>query len=156
MPPGVTIHTTESPSVSQRTRSRPLQNASKKYSCVTCHTRKVKCDRDQPCTSCLKTGSECTYTEPPPPRRRMKKPKQSSAARLKRYQEVLRNHGIDPDIDFSQNTPSSDGGNKTCSRNSQPPRLCMSASSESRQSKELEAKSGKLITKCGKSMYIEK
>lgn len=30
-------------------------------SCVKCRRRKAKCDRNQPCSNCEKTGSECTY-----------------------------------------------------------------------------------------------
>jgi hypothetical protein len=34
-----------------------------KHPCVTCQRRKVKCDRRDPCTRCLKSGEECTQPE---------------------------------------------------------------------------------------------
>ncbi|KAJ5594400.1 uncharacterized protein N7459_000608 [Penicillium hispanicum] len=45
-------------------------NSSKPYSCVICHKRKVKCDRQEPCSNCAKANAECIYQPPPPPRRR--------------------------------------------------------------------------------------
>ncbi|KAJ6087236.1 hypothetical protein N7467_006150 [Penicillium canescens] len=39
-------------------------------SCVVCHNRKVKCDRQDPCSNCAKADVECIYRAPPPPRRR--------------------------------------------------------------------------------------
>ncbi|KAF7553479.1 hypothetical protein G7Z17_g3602 [Cylindrodendrum hubeiense] len=39
-----------------------LSNAGRKRrSCVNCSKRKVKCDKQQPCTSCSKIGSECVF-----------------------------------------------------------------------------------------------
>ncbi|KAJ5120045.1 hypothetical protein N7448_010714 [Penicillium atrosanguineum] len=45
-------------------------NSTKPYSCVVCHNRKVKCDRNEPCSNCAKSKAECIYRPPPPPRRR--------------------------------------------------------------------------------------
>lgn len=44
--------------------------SSKSYSCVICYQRKVKCDRQDPCSNCAKSRAECIYRPPPPPRRR--------------------------------------------------------------------------------------
>lgn len=44
--------------------------SSKSYSCVICYQRKVKCDRQDPCSNCAKSRAECIYRSPPPPRRR--------------------------------------------------------------------------------------
>jgi hypothetical protein len=33
------------------------------HPCVACQRRKVKCDRKDPCTRCLKSGQECTQPE---------------------------------------------------------------------------------------------
>ena len=40
------------------------------YACATCHKRKVKCDRKDPCSNCVKHGTECEFRAPPPPRKR--------------------------------------------------------------------------------------
>lgn len=45
-------------------------NSFKPYSCVVCHNRKVKCDRNEPCSNCAKANVDCIYRPPPPPRRR--------------------------------------------------------------------------------------
>ncbi|EPS26740.1 hypothetical protein PDE_01679 [Penicillium oxalicum 114-2] len=47
---------------------RPAQP--KSFSCVVCHRRKVKCDRQEPCSNCAKSRVGCVYQAPPPPRRR--------------------------------------------------------------------------------------
>ncbi|PTB39386.1 hypothetical protein M441DRAFT_437316 [Trichoderma asperellum CBS 433.97] len=40
------------------------------FACVRCAGRKVKCDRNIPCTACVKHGAKCVFQPPPPPRRR--------------------------------------------------------------------------------------
>ncbi|CAG8028394.1 unnamed protein product [Penicillium salamii] len=40
------------------------------FSCVVCHKRKVKCDRQEPCSNCAKANVECVYRAPPPRRKR--------------------------------------------------------------------------------------
>lgn len=52
-----------------------------KYSCVSCHKRKVKCDRLEPCGYCARHDEDCVYQDPLPPRKR-KRPADS--------EEVLR------------------------------------------------------------------
>ncbi|RHZ53569.1 Zn(II)2Cys6 transcription factor [Aspergillus thermomutatus] len=49
-------------------------------SCTVCRYRKIKCDRQKPCSSCVRAGSECVY--PPGPGRAPKKPRQALDARL--------------------------------------------------------------------------
>ncbi|RAL12218.1 transcription factor domain protein [Aspergillus homomorphus CBS 101889] len=39
-------------------------------SCVVCNRRKVKCDRQDPCSACTRNGVECIYRAHFPPRRR--------------------------------------------------------------------------------------
>ena len=71
---------------------KPLQ----KHSCSTCARRKVKCDRHEPCTSCLKTKSHCLYSSVTPLPRRRKRPAQEDLfARLRRYEGLLRKNNID-------------------------------------------------------------
>ncbi|OJJ99943.1 hypothetical protein ASPACDRAFT_43581 [Aspergillus aculeatus ATCC 16872] len=43
-------------------------------SCVVCNRRKVRCDRQDPCSACAKNGTECIYRAHPPPRRRKRRP----------------------------------------------------------------------------------
>ncbi|KFZ20378.1 hypothetical protein V501_00170 [Pseudogymnoascus sp. VKM F-4519 (FW-2642)] len=75
----------------QSTVSKPP----KVFSCVLCAQRKVKCDRKQPCSNCIKAGVSCTPGAPPKPRSRRRRVIETDvAARLQRYEELLRRHGI--------------------------------------------------------------
>ena len=68
----------------------------KAYSCIRCFERKVKCDRESPCSHCSKSGSECIFRVPPPPRRRKKRTQEDILkARLTHYEDILRARGID-------------------------------------------------------------
>ncbi|KNG81473.1 fungal specific transcription factor domain protein [Aspergillus nomiae NRRL 13137] len=42
----------------------------KNPSCVVCARRKVRCDRNDPCSACIKRGAECVFPTHIPPRRR--------------------------------------------------------------------------------------
>jgi hypothetical protein len=43
------------------------------YACTTCVQRKVRCDKQQPCLSCVRSGLTCRYRSTPPPPRRKRK-----------------------------------------------------------------------------------
>ncbi len=58
------------------------------YSCITCQHRKVKCDKKQPCSVCVKAGVQCTPSIPAPPRRRKKENSETrTLAKPKRYED---------------------------------------------------------------------
>ncbi|KAH7120542.1 fungal-specific transcription factor domain-containing protein [Dactylonectria macrodidyma] len=57
--------------------------------CSLCQRRKVKCDRNYPCSNCVKFAAPCTPCPPPAPRRR-RKPRMELQARLERCEELLR------------------------------------------------------------------
>ncbi|KAK4940956.1 hypothetical protein LTR10_019000 [Elasticomyces elasticus] len=66
-------------------------------SCIRCADRKVKCDRQEPCHACIKHKAQCIYREIPPPRKRQKRAKQEIlSARIKHYEALLQEHGINP------------------------------------------------------------
>lgn len=61
--------------------------------CVLCQQRKVKCDRKFPCSGCVKHGIQCvpaTQTR----RRRRRFPERDLLARLRYYEDLLRQHKI--------------------------------------------------------------
>ena len=67
------------------------------YSCVRCSDRKVKCDRQSPCSACVKHNAQCVFRPPHPPRKRHKRVKDDILNdRLKRYEALLQEQGIDP------------------------------------------------------------
>lgn len=71
----------------------PLQ-----HSCVICQRRKVKCNRQFPCSNCVKSRIECTPSIPAPPRRRKRKvPDEEIQAKLRYYRELLKDYGATPD-----------------------------------------------------------
>jgi hypothetical protein len=65
------------------------------HSCILCQQRKVRCDRQKPCSNCLKARAECIPSAPTLPRRRRKKLAETDlAGRLKKYEHLLRSHNI--------------------------------------------------------------
>lgn len=73
-------------------------------SCVLCQQRKVRCDKNKPCGNCVKAGVECRVIPPQPPRRRKKRiSERDLVARLRKYEALLAQHGVEfeslgPDI----------------------------------------------------------
>jgi Fungal Zn(2)-Cys(6) binuclear cluster domain len=70
-------------------------------SCIVCRQRKVKCDKQQRCSNCVKAGIECVYATPARPRRRFgngKLPEDISRDelinRVRRYEALFRKHGL--------------------------------------------------------------
>ncbi|KIV95466.1 hypothetical protein PV10_03120 [Exophiala mesophila] len=71
---------------------------SKPFSCLRCFERKVKCDKQSPCSNCTRSKAECTFRIPPPSRRRKKKPAEEALLeRLKQYEALLQSKGIHVD-----------------------------------------------------------
>lgn len=65
------------------------------HACVICQRRKVKCDRTDPCLNCVKHRVECEYRVPAPPRRRKRQsPDPQLHAKVRRYEEILQQHGV--------------------------------------------------------------
>ncbi|KAM3519302.1 hypothetical protein NHJ13051_007593 [Beauveria bassiana] len=64
-------------------------------SCVLCQQRKVRCDKQKPCSNCVKAGADCRVVPPQPPRRRKKRLQERDLLdRLKKYEDLLRKHNI--------------------------------------------------------------
>ncbi|KAI8633354.1 hypothetical protein F5Y19DRAFT_490533 [Xylariaceae sp. FL1651] len=77
------------------------------YSCIRCADRKVKCDRKTPCSACVRHSVDCVFNPSQPPRNRHKRLNaQILTDRLRYYEAILREKGIDPSN--LQNTPDSD------------------------------------------------
>ena len=79
------------PSTSLNVPNRPT------YSCIRCADRKVKCDRQRPCSNCIKRNVDCVFHPSPPPRKKHKRVKEQILNdRLKHYEALLQEKGIDP------------------------------------------------------------
>jgi Fungal Zn(2)-Cys(6) binuclear cluster domain len=69
------------------------------FSCFICRQRKVKCDRENPCSNCLKAAEKCTYIAPVRGKRRITKPaREGLHAKLRRYEQLLESHGLNPQV----------------------------------------------------------
>ncbi|KAL9027123.1 MAG: hypothetical protein Q9196_004309 [Gyalolechia fulgens] len=68
------------------------------HSCVVCQRRKVKCDRANPCSNCVRHKVECEFRAPAPPRRRKRQsPDPHIHAKLRRYEDILQKYGVKPE-----------------------------------------------------------
>ncbi|KAH8664116.1 fungal-specific transcription factor domain-containing protein [Xylariales sp. PMI_506] len=59
--------------------------------CVLCQHRKIKCDRNIPCSNCIKANVTCTPSTPAPARKR-RRPNQDLQQRLARCEELLQEY----------------------------------------------------------------
>jgi hypothetical protein len=65
-------------------------------SCIRCAERKVKCDRQRPCSACIKHNADCVFNSSKPLQKKHKRIKvQVLSDRLKQYEALLQAHGID-------------------------------------------------------------
>jgi hypothetical protein len=61
-----------------------------RHPCVTCQKRKVRCDRKNPCTRCLKSGQKCIQPEVfRPPRRPRRTQEANVLARVRQLEDSL-------------------------------------------------------------------
>ncbi|KAI0019542.1 fungal-specific transcription factor domain-containing protein [Xylariomycetidae sp. FL0641] len=68
------------------------------HSCVLCQQRKVRCDKKKPCSNCVKAGVDCRVVPPQPPRRRKKRiPERDLVERLRKYEALLSQNGVEFD-----------------------------------------------------------
>ncbi|PWY71296.1 C6 zinc finger domain-containing protein [Aspergillus eucalypticola CBS 122712] len=81
-----------------------------KLACSLCARRKVKCDKGEPCSNCLKAHAQCIYEAPASPRPRKRAADEELLARLARYEELMRSHNID----FSSHTHTWIPSNQKC------------------------------------------
>ena len=68
------------------------------YSCIRCADRKVKCDRQRPCSACVKHNADCLFhaSQPPQKKKRRSIKHQILTDRLKHYEALLQKQGIEP------------------------------------------------------------
>lgn len=81
------------------TSATPSSNVSSRatFACIRCADRKVKCDRQRPCSACVKHNVDCVFNPVQPPRKRHKRVNtQILTDRLKHYEALLQEKGVDP------------------------------------------------------------
>jgi hypothetical protein len=62
--------------------------------CVSCSQRKVKCDRGTPCSNCVKSRIPCMPSSLPSKPRRRRFAEKNLLDRLRRYEDLLREHNV--------------------------------------------------------------
>ncbi|KAK4126647.1 hypothetical protein N657DRAFT_568898, partial [Parathielavia appendiculata] len=84
------------------------------HSCVLCQQRKVRCDKQKPCANCVKAQVECRVVPPQPPRRRKKKPQERDLLeRLRKYESLLSQAGVNFEPIAHELKPSDHGDDVT-------------------------------------------
>jgi hypothetical protein len=79
-------------------------------SCVTCRRRKVRCNKHNPCSNCVRAGIECIFPAPGrAPRRSRKPPEAELLARLKKLEAVV--HSLGAQVDENGGLLQSPGAN---------------------------------------------
>ncbi|PWY69629.1 C6 zinc finger domain-containing protein [Aspergillus sclerotioniger CBS 115572] len=66
-----------------------------KLACLLCARRKVKCDKGDPCSNCLKAEAKCLYEGPTPNRPRKRAADEELLTRIAQYEDLLREHNIE-------------------------------------------------------------
>ncbi|PWY82107.1 hypothetical protein BO70DRAFT_291865 [Aspergillus heteromorphus CBS 117.55] len=66
-----------------------------RLACSLCARRKVKCDKGDPCSNCLKARAECLYDSAAIHRPRKRAADEELLARLARYEDLMRQHNVD-------------------------------------------------------------
>jgi hypothetical protein len=121
-------------------------------SCVLCQTRKVRCDRKEPCTGCVKAGVSCVPSVPVSVRRRRRIiDGDQLTARLRRCEALLK----------AYEGNASQGNNKT-SGNGTEPSLQSHLQSQTSGPEQLSrqpivaSEGGKMIIEHGQHRYVDK
>ncbi|RMJ29048.1 Transcription factor [Aspergillus sp. HF37] len=115
-------------------------------SCLSCRQRKVKCDRQNPCSNCDRTGSECIF--PPGPGRAPKRPRGARDPRL--LERLWKLEGIvcrlGAELDSDDEDPKGDTGN-----NDKPGTV---SQRESQTNPTIEQEFGRLLIDETRSCYV--
>ncbi|KAG0651731.1 Bikaverin cluster transcription factor bik5 [Hyphodiscus hymeniophilus] len=102
----------------ERKSSHSGANGLNARSCVTCRRRKVKCDKQVPCTNCKKAQTQCVF---PAPGRAPRRPRQGKLVtereaellkRLRRLEGVVEELSGQVDFEAVKNSPASDHSHK--------------------------------------------
>ena len=109
------LHVSRRSRRSEMSTTAPTTSSRPTYSCVRCAERKVKCDRQKPCSACVKHNVDCVFNTSQPPRKRHKRV-QILTDRLKHYEALLQEQGIN--ANQLSDTPSS--GQDRVSQNTAP------------------------------------
>ncbi len=75
--------------------SAPVVKITRGHSCLLCQQRKVRCDRQKPCSNCIKARADCVpSTSIVLNRKKRKLTETDLVARLRRYEYLLKKNGV--------------------------------------------------------------
>ncbi|KAI0441912.1 fungal-specific transcription factor domain-containing protein [Xylaria telfairii] len=78
----------------QQPQPQPQPQKRPPLSCTSCRARKLKCDKQDPCRNCVRSGSECVF----PARKRIQRPRKTKNAellqRLNRLESIVGRVGL--------------------------------------------------------------
>ena len=132
----------------------PEQNDPKLFACTVCKQRKVKCNRSDPCSNCVKAGVACKFVPPASSRRRKRKTtREGLHARLSRYERILQSYGAKVDASDVQGGSDDSPGEGEMGFIPEE-NVSDVAKSESPPGDKL--KRAKLVSQRGKSRFIDK
>ncbi|KAK4656695.1 hypothetical protein QC762_206520 [Podospora pseudocomata] len=86
--------TTSAPLSNPSVAPPPSNKPTRILACVLCQHRKIKCDRNFPCSNCTKANVKCTPSTPAPARKR-RRPNQDLQERLARCEELLKEYATE-------------------------------------------------------------
>ncbi|KAK5630323.1 hypothetical protein RRF57_006038 [Xylaria bambusicola] len=95
----------------------PHIKPTKILACVHCQYRKIKCDRQQPCSNCIKAKIACKPSTPAPPHKR-RRPNQDLLERLARCEQLLKQYAdgnVPAQVEPSFATAAASGSNSIAS-----------------------------------------
>ncbi|MCJ1392721.1 hypothetical protein MMC18_005592 [Xylographa bjoerkii] len=115
----------------------------KVHSCVLCRQRRVRCDRKQPCSNCVKAGAECRLITPAPPNR-VKKGRLSENlyAKVKSHEQIFPGEKVGTELFTSK-------------ANGPRPGQALSEVGSDSPSTSLSTLRGKFIVDDGKPRYVD-
>jgi hypothetical protein len=73
---------------------QPTTKSHRVLACATCQQRKVKCDRQTPCSNCTKAGIKCVSAALVPRQRRRRFAEKDLLNRLRHYERLLHQNSI--------------------------------------------------------------
>lgn len=117
------------------------------HSCLLCQKRKVRCDGQRPCSTCVRVNAECVVKPPLIPRPRVMKTSvanENIASRLQRYEKLLQRHGISLEDHIPESTsPNAEN-------------MGLAPTSNTTGTPKVNANLGTLIIGKGQPSYVEK
>jgi Fungal Zn(2)-Cys(6) binuclear cluster domain len=130
----------------------PTTETKKSHACQLCQQRKIKCDKNSPCSNCRKSSTECEFVAPQAPQRRKRKlPDEELLAQLQRYEKLLKAHGI-PLHSEVEEVETLFTGDSNSSRSRTDASIAPKASTDEAS---INLKIGKLIVEDGRTRYVE-